>query len=101
MSVELGELCLAHRHRLAGTISLLVDALICNGREIGFFGSPIFAHAGGFASLPALRSSSMTAPSRSCYRFLEFFAVNIRNPYTRRAYARAAMEFFDWLARRA
>jgi hypothetical protein len=32
------------------------------------------------------------------YRFLEFFAAQIRNPHTRRAYARAAAEFFDWLA---
>jgi len=26
-------------------------------------------------------------------RFLEFFAANIRNPHTRRAYSRAADEF--------
>ncbi len=30
-------------------------------------------------------------------RFLEFFTAQIRNPHTRRAYARAATEFFDWL----
>jgi site-specific recombinase XerC len=30
-------------------------------------------------------------------RFLEFFAAQIRNPHTRRAYARAATKFFDWL----
>ena len=35
---------------------------------------------------------------KSAYRFLEFFTANIRNPHTRRAYARAATEFFDWLA---
>jgi site-specific recombinase XerD len=34
------------------------------------------------------------------YRFFEFFTANIRNPNTRRAYARAAVEFFDWLAAR-
>ena len=28
------------------------------------------------------------------------FTANIRNPNTRRAYARAAKEFFDWLAAR-
>jgi hypothetical protein len=28
--------------------------------------------------------------------FLEFFAANIRNPHTRRAYARAAEEFLAW-----
>ena len=32
-------------------------------------------------------------------RFLEFFTANIRNVHTRRAYARAAREFFDWLER--
>ncbi len=31
-------------------------------------------------------------------RFLEFFAVDIRNPHTRRAYARAAEEFLGWCA---
>src|ERR1035441_5375006 len=38
------------------------------------------------------------AGARASYRFLEFFTANIRNPNTRRAYARAAVEFFDWLA---
>ncbi|MGB8901454.1 MAG: hypothetical protein WCC90_20415 [Methylocella sp.] len=35
------------------------------------------------------------AGARASYRFLEFFTANIRNPNTRRAYARAAKEFFD------
>jgi hypothetical protein len=35
---------------------------------------------------------------RASYRFLEFFTAKIRNAHTRRAYARAATEFFDWLA---
>jgi len=35
---------------------------------------------------------------RASYRFLEFFTAKIRNRHTRRAYARAATEFFDWLA---
>ncbi|MHB8285458.1 MAG: site-specific integrase, partial [Caulobacteraceae bacterium] len=29
-------------------------------------------------------------------RFLEFFAGNIRNPHTRRAYARAVVDFLAW-----
>ncbi|MEK2600041.1 hypothetical protein WN989_00030 [Burkholderia arboris] len=29
-------------------------------------------------------------------RFLEFFASAIRNPHTRRAYARAAVDFLAW-----
>jgi Phage integrase, N-terminal SAM-like domain len=47
------------------------------------------------------------APSTSCrspgapvhpISFFEFFTAQIRNPNTRRAYASAAVEFFDWLA---
>ena len=38
------------------------------------------------------------AGPRASYRFLEFFTAKISNPHTRRAYARAATEFFDWLA---
>jgi site-specific recombinase XerD len=37
---------------------------------------------------------------RASYRFFEFFTANIRNPHTRRAYARATVEFFDWLGAR-
>jgi site-specific recombinase XerD len=33
---------------------------------------------------------------RAILRFLEFFAVNIRNAHTRSAYARAIREFCDW-----
>lgn len=43
---------------------------------------------------PALIAASGT---RASYRFLEFFTAQIRNPHTRRAYARASAEFFDWL----
>jgi site-specific recombinase XerC len=34
---------------------------------------------------------------RAGVRFLEFLTAQIRNPHTRRAYARAAPEFFAWL----
>jgi site-specific recombinase XerD len=37
------------------------------------------------------------AGDRAQTRFWEFFVSNIRNPHTRRAHARAALEFFDWL----
>ena len=37
-----------------------------------------------------------TADDRTRIRFLEFFAVTIRNPNTRRAYVRATGEFLDW-----
>ena len=52
---------------------------------------PLAAHA------PALIAA---AGARASYRFFEFFTAQIRNPNTRRAYARAAVEFFDWLAAR-
>jgi site-specific recombinase XerC len=46
-------------------------------------------------SLPALIAA---AGDRAQLRFLEFFASNIRNPHTRRAYVRAATGFLDWCA---
>lgn len=44
-------------------------------------------------TLPALISH---AGERAGMRFLEFFTANIRNPNTRRAYARAVDEFLSW-----
>jgi site-specific recombinase XerC len=38
------------------------------------------------------------AGERASIRFLEFFASAIRNPHTRRAYARAAGDFLAWCA---
>ncbi|MEA3084378.1 MAG: hypothetical protein QOC89_2075 [Paraburkholderia sp.] len=38
------------------------------------------------------------AGDRAGIRFLEFFASAIRNPHTRRAYARAAGDFLAWCA---
>jgi site-specific recombinase XerC len=46
--------------------------------------------------VPALVAA---AGERASMRFLEFFAANIRNPHTPRAYARAAEEFLTWCAR--
>lgn len=40
------------------------------------------------------------ADERAQLRFLEFFAANIRNPHTRRAYARATGEFLGWCSLR-
>ena len=45
------------------------------------------------AVLPVLVA---VAGERASMRFLEFFAANIRNPHTRRAYYRAATEFLAW-----
>src|SRR5271169_2925742 len=53
--------------------------------------------------VPALTCSRVhqlvgAAGEHASMRFLEFFAANIRNPHTRRAYARAAEEFLGWCA---
>jgi len=45
------------------------------------------------ASVPAL---VQRADERAAWRFLEFFAANIRNKSTRAAYARAVRLFFEW-----
>jgi site-specific recombinase XerD len=44
-------------------------------------------------TLPAIVT---TAGERASVRFMEFFASTIRNPHTRRAYARAVMDFLAW-----
>jgi hypothetical protein len=49
----------------------------------------------GAPTLPALVAG---AGERAGMRLLEFFAANIRNPHTRRTYARAADEFLAWCA---
>jgi site-specific recombinase XerC len=45
---------------------------------------------------PAVPALVTAAGERASMRFLEFFAANIRNPHTRRAYYRAAEEFLAW-----
>src|SRR5262245_35199908 len=47
---------------------------------------------------PTLPTLVAVVGERASIRFLEFFAANIRNPHTRRAYYRAAAEFLAWCA---
>jgi len=44
----------------------------------------------------ALPAPVIAAGERASIRFMEFFAANIRNPYTRRAYRRAVADFLAW-----
>jgi site-specific recombinase XerD len=37
---------------------------------------------------------------QAAWRYVEFFTANIRNPHTRRAYARACSQFFAWCDQR-
>ena len=47
----------------------------------------------------SLQLPPLFAPDRdAAKRFVEFFTANIRNPNTRRAYARAAVQFAAFLA---
>lgn len=48
------------------------------------------------SAYPALPALVTAAGDRAGVRFLEFFAAQIRNPHTRRAYARAVGGFMDW-----
>jgi integrase/recombinase XerD len=47
----------------------------------------------GLERLPALIAR---AGEKASWRFIEFFAANIRNKNTRAAYAHAVTQFFDW-----
>src|SRR5690242_19666443 len=44
----------------------------------------------------ALPAIVMAADQDARERFLEFFASNLRNPHTRRAYLTAVEDFLDW-----
>ena len=54
-------------------------------------------------TLPSLTDASHLVPALiadagelAAWRYIEFFTANIRNPNTRRAYARACSQFFAW-----
>jgi len=55
-------------------------------------GSAVSAAISQYEHLPALFARDAAASRR----FVEFFTANIRNPNTRKAYARAASEFAAW-----
>jgi hypothetical protein len=52
------------------------------------------------ATLNGIRTPALViaAGERAGMRFVEFFASNIRNPNTRRAYAHAVSDFLAWCA---
>ena len=53
-------------------------------------------HDVGLAPVSGLPRIIVAAGPKAQQRFLEFFTAHIRNPNTRRAYARACVEFFRW-----
>ena len=48
------------------------------------------------AGIDMLPSTIGARNERTRLRFIQFFTANIRNRNTRRAYARAVKQFFDW-----
>jgi site-specific recombinase XerD len=54
---------------------------------------PVAVAADPVALVPALIAAAGAAAG---WRYVEFFTANIRNPNTRRAYARACARFFAW-----
>ena len=60
--------------------------------ELAAFGSSVPALPTG-AIVPAIIAER---GEQAAWRYLEFFAANIRNPNTRAAYARATSAFFAW-----
>jgi site-specific recombinase XerD len=52
-----------------------------------------------FAASQQLPTPIAAAGERASYRFIEFFTAQIRNPNTRRAYARNVGDFLGWLER--
>jgi site-specific recombinase XerD len=61
---------------------------------------PALKDAAGAVSLPVdghlVPALVATLGEAASWRFIEFFTANIRNPHTRRAYARACSRFFGW-----
>src|SRR5271157_3583349 len=60
---------------------------------------PAVIPSGGLAKLPDVHLvPALIADSGepAAWRYVEFFTANIRNPNTRRAYARACTSFFAW-----
>ena len=60
-------------------------------------GGEIAASPGATQVVPALIAD---AGEQAGWRYVEFFTANIRNPNTRRAYARACSRFFAWCEER-
>ena len=66
-------------------------------------GVPTISQGGLPAAIDQLRLPTLVAAAgeRAGVRFLEFFASTIRNPHTRRAYARAVGDFLAWCEKHA
>ena len=60
---------------------------------------PAIIHPGAMTPMPdthLVPALIAAAGEQAGWRYVEFFTANIRNPHTRRAYARACSRFFAW-----
>jgi hypothetical protein len=97
--IDLGEIHGKDRWKVA---SDLLEQAVRFWRDFFHRYAPVTAskfHEQARSDLPArCPGTHCCRGDRAAMRFLEFFAANIRNPHTRRAYARAADEFLAWCA---
>jgi site-specific recombinase XerD len=66
------------------------------GHELQQFNGPEGQHVPAGITHAALPALILRTGEQGAYRFLEFFAANIRNPNTRAAYYRNVCAFFAW-----
>ena len=64
----------------------------------GFLASPENAGPPTLATTPSGRALLQEAGPQACFAAEEFFIARIRNPHTRKAYARPVRRFLQWLA---
>ena len=66
-------------------------------------GAPAISQGGTSVGMSQVHPPSLMAAAgeRAGTRFLEFFASTIRNPHTRRPYARAVTDFLAWCEKHA
>lgn len=70
------------------------------GRELTIFNENSDKNLSANLRAQALPAMVLTAGEHGAYRFLDFFASNIRNPNTRAAYFYNACQFFAWCEKR-
>jgi hypothetical protein len=60
----------------------------------------VATHADTYADTYIVPALIADLGDQAGWRYVEFFTANIRNPHTRRAYARACARFFAWCEQR-